>query len=91
MKRQRPVKLSAEEKAERDARQQKWLNRLKMAQVKRAADRAGWYDVPVQFLIDGGALIEDYGDRIEFVVPDDGRYRVVAYDGGATVNARKIG
>lgn len=82
--------LTVEEKRDRDARMQHFINVLRIHRVYRAAQASGWFSTP--FEVFQQYLIEDYPDRMECVDPVGGRYRVEKYDAPTNeVWLRKIG
>ena len=84
------TRLTPQQIKERDDKMFRWLNRMRMARVYEAAQRAGWfYWSGEQFA--AGARALDYGDRIEAVIEGSGRFRVEGYDPAAdVVTLRKI-
>ena len=84
--------LTVEQKREKDARQQHWLNLLMIEQVRRATEGAGWYVLTLQDVLDF-YQVEDYGTSIVFVHPEGGRYKVAHFDEFEpdTVLVRKVG
>lgn len=71
--------LSKEQKRERDARAQKWMNNRKIERVAEAAERAHRYEFPVEYVealinVDNSYRFDDDGFMI--LITDAGEYRV---------------
>lgn len=73
--------LTKEQKAERDARAQYWMNQRKIERVAEGAARHGWYSFAgewVDELIDDGtSRVDDDGELV--IVTHEGEYRVEGY------------
>jgi len=74
--------LTAEQKAERDARAQYWMNQRKIERVAEAAYKHGWFvfnaDQVEDMIADGWSTLDDQGNMI-LVIDGDGEYRLTEY------------